>query len=670
MYYKQSVILKWAVAYLFFLASFLGVSAKNVNADEARAIAAQFMGLSNSRASVPMRLEYSALRYDVNEPAYYVFNTEGNNGFVVVAGDDAVSPILGYSLSSSFNAGDIPPALQWKLDRYRDEMSSLSAENVRILSRSVSKNPIEPLITTKWGQSAPYNRFTPTYVGIKCPTGCIATAVAQVMYYHRGTEKYIGSHTYELSGESFSYDYSNASFDWDNMRDVYLGVVVSDYEADAVANLMLACGIGVNMGYAGSVSGSDIMFVKRFLVENMGYNPEMAIRYKNNYNPKEWEELLYYELVNDRPIICQGGGHAYICDGYDGEGYFHFNWGWDGSYDSYFLPSLLNPTPEDNFHKDMYILSGVEGSKTDGIYWTPDLICKDEFKIDERGKAFLKVENHNSSDFKGKLGAKITSQDGVLAQWYEFEPDVEIEAGRMFGLWAGRVTYTLRGELPRNIGLETGKYVLDPGYRSEDGAWRELRCFVGCQSQILLEVTEDGQYIYSNPEKSETPTYEVCITNLRINDMAEQEELRGVTFAGNPPVLRLTYINHYEIACRPNLVFIFTKDGDVYSKENSSIVLEGLQVLNYSIQFGKGFEVGEYQLDIYDEYGRRVNDETLNFSVIPKPDSSGITSTVDDGWNENAPVEYFDMQGRRVTNPGRGIYIVRQGTLTRKVALN
>lgn len=670
MYYKQSVILKWAVAYLFFLASFLGVSAKNVNADEARAIAAQFMRLGNSRASVPMRLEYSALRYDVDEPAYYVFNTEGNNGFVVVAGDDAVSPILGYSLESSFDSNDIPPALQWKLDRYRDEMSRLSAENVRVLSRSISKNPIEPLITTQWGQKSYFNRFTPIFDGRQCPTGCIATAVAQVMYYHRGSERYIGSHSYEWRGEIFSYDYSKASFDWDNMRAGYLGVVVSDTEANAVSELMLACGIGVNMGYKGSGSGSDIVFAKRFLVENMGYNPEMAIRYKNNYNPEEWEELLYCELVNDRPIICQGGGHAYICDGYDGEGYFHFNWGWDGSYDSYFLPSLLNPTPEDNFHNDMYILSGVEGSKTDGIYWTPDLICKDEFKIDERGKAFINVVNYNTKDFKGKLGAKITSQDGVLAQWYEFEPDVEIEAVRIIGIWVGRGTYTLRGDLPRNIGLKAGKYVLYPAYYSDANAWRELRCFAGCQGTILLEVTEDGRYIYSNPESSETPTYEVCITKLRINDMAEQEELRGVTFAGNPPSLMFTYINQTETVCRPNLVFVFTQDGNIYSKENFALALEGNQVIEYGCQFGKGFEEGEYQLDIYDDYGRRVNDATLNFSVIPKPDSSGITTPVDDGWDENSPVEYFDMQGRRVTNPGRGFYIAKQGTLTRKVALN
>lgn len=122
--------------------------------------------------------------------------------------------------------------------------------------------------------------------------------------------------------------------------------------------------------------------------------------------------------------------------------------------------------------------------------------------------------------------------------------------------------------------------------------------------------------------------------------------------------------------CRPNLVFVFTKDGEVYSEEDLAKDLEGNQVLEYGLKFYKKFEEGDYQLDIYDEYGRKVNDETLNFSVIPKPDPSGIAVPEADGWDAAAPVEDFDMQGLRVANPVKGVYIAQQGALTKKIFIH
>ena len=133
--------------------------------------------------------------------------------------------------------------------------------------------------------------------------------------------------------------------------------------------------------------------------------------------------------------------------------------------------------------------------------------------------------------------------------------------------------------------------------------------------------------------------------------------------------LSFNFINHEELPCSTNLVFVFTKDGEVYFEENFAKDLEGNQVLEYGVQFYKNFEEGDYQLDIYDEYGRKVNDETLNFSVIPKPDPSGITVLKDDGCDDAAPVEYFDMQGRRVANPIK-VYIARQGALTKKIFIH
>lgn len=147
---KKLLWVKLAVAIYAAMFSAFGASADNVNAVEARNRAAQFLGLDKSRSSNTLTLEYSASRLDSDDAAYYVFNDKDAQSFVIVAGNDAVKPILGYSYESSFDPDNIPPALQWLLEGYREEISSLPSGYVQPLSRSEERAPIEPLITTKW----------------------------------------------------------------------------------------------------------------------------------------------------------------------------------------------------------------------------------------------------------------------------------------------------------------------------------------------------------------------------------------------------------------------------------------------------------------------------------------------------------------------------------------
>lgn len=637
--------------------------AEKVDADAAHRLASEFFSGPASRSVGKLSLAYTC----PEDAAYYVFNAEAaDGGFVVVAGDDVVTPILGYSDVGTFDPSNIPPALQWKLDTYKAEIATAASKGIKVVaSRSASpdKAPIDPLITTQWGQGEPYNNLTPIYGGEHSATGCVATALAQILYFHRGAEVSSGVFAYKWHDSLLSCDYSNTHFDWSSLRNRYVSEPYTQDEADAVAGLMLACGIGTETNF-GKQSGSDISRVKRLLIENLGYSPEIYIRYKNNYSISEWGDTLYNELSQGRPVFCQGGGHAFICDGYEGNNYFHFNWGWDGICDGNFLPSLLNPTETDRFHEDEYILTGVQTNIIGLSYRTPDLICKDDFRVEPSGQVTMTVWNYSSHAFNGSIGFKITTAKGGDATYKEIYRPFKLEFSELIGAWMLRHAFHETIDLPKHFGLNAGIYKLYPAYRGEDNIWRNLRCFTGCQDHILLEVTEDNEYIYSNPPLRNEANYNIKVADVIIN---EDTEYAGTVYANEWFNVSLTYSNLSDVICRPNIFLHFYSNDEICAIFETSIILEGQ--IDYQFSFGvtQTFDVGDYELDFYDEYGRRLNDETVCFSVIPRPDGSGIEAPEADGWDADAPVEYYDLQGRKVANPTTGFYIARQGALTRKV---
>lgn len=202
---------------------------------------------------------------------------------------------------------------------------------------------ISPLLgSIKWNQNAPYNNLCPP----GCPVGCVATAMAQIMYYWKYPEHGFGSHQYKWGSQYLSADFENTYYDWDNMRSSASGNS-SQATKDAVAELSYHCGVSVDMNYEAKGSGSYEFNVPRALVQYFGYNPLISCQYRDCYTFLEWNELLYNELVEQRPILFCGqspeGGHAFVLDGYQGNGYYHVNWGWGGSYNGYFDVCFLKP---------------------------------------------------------------------------------------------------------------------------------------------------------------------------------------------------------------------------------------------------------------------------------------------------------------------------------------
>jgi hypothetical protein len=308
---------------------------------------------------------------------YYVFNA--SQGFVVVSGDDCVGDnlVLGYAEQGSFDAEDIPDNLQWWLDKTANQISTLSQLGVKA-RRVALHDDIAPMLTSRWDQGFPYNAYCPMTDGKQCLTGCMATALSQVMYYHRWPQGPIAEAlpTYTMENGRVIDGLPVTSFDWDNMVDNYKTTTTEAQQA-AVATLMRYCGQMIQMDYTPQIS-NGILYDIDIIVNTFGYAPGLYLAQANDYTVGGWDELLYNELHEGRPLVylgqSTGGGHAFVIDGYevqDGEGYFSVNWGWAGTGNGFFKINLLDPdmsgsggsTTKDGYSISQAALIGLQPQK-------------------------------------------------------------------------------------------------------------------------------------------------------------------------------------------------------------------------------------------------------------------------------------------------------------------
>lgn len=327
-----------------------------VGKEEAKAKALAFLnGTVSQRAGVakaPRRLQDLSLASSGD--AYHVFNIGASNGFVIVSGSDLTPDIIGYTDEGAFDAQNIPDNMKEWLQEYTNQIAWMEKQGEATASASkLRKAPagvkaaIAPLIQTKWDQDNPYNGSVPS----GCVTGCVATAMAQVLYYCNQNESFPLGTTDGIAeyNDGRGHDVPEcpkiSSFDWANMKLNYSGSETST-EQTAVAQLMRYCGASVGMSY-GSTSSSNTMFVAEALKQFFGFDHHLKNIYRSQYSNADWEDIIYQEIAANRPVLysgsSSGGGHAFICDGYDADGYFHINWGWGGQHNGYYLLSVVNP---------------------------------------------------------------------------------------------------------------------------------------------------------------------------------------------------------------------------------------------------------------------------------------------------------------------------------------
>ncbi len=282
----------------------------------------------------------------------YIFTTD--RATLILGADELSRPVLGYIDRPVTDQTQMPDQLKWWLEEYGREIEhangaqasgSVKAAAPAPAREAAARADIAPMLATTWDQVSPYNMLTPdpnTTV-----TGCVATAMAQVMKYYNYPPKGTGTVSVSYGGGTFTMNLDQTTFSWDKMLNSYADNAGSYEEHYAVANLMKACGYAAKMKY-GSTSGATVRDMANAMVNNFKYDIGLDIVYRDYCTDEEWDAIVYDNLQKGHPILYSGvtesgGGHEFVCDGYRTDGYYHFNWGWSGAYDGYFALSALNP---------------------------------------------------------------------------------------------------------------------------------------------------------------------------------------------------------------------------------------------------------------------------------------------------------------------------------------
>lgn len=404
---------------LIVISLFLALSAiaDSVTQNEALAKANQFMpgkvfNVMRTSASKNVRVS--------NKTPYYVFNAQGNEGFVIVSGDDRTKPILGYSETGAIDGDHLPENVAWWLNYYAEAIASLQDSGIEPgTAVQTARKEIQPLLKTTWDQSAPYWDQC-KFGGVQCLTGCVATATAQVMNYYQYPAKApaIDAYTCDYSIPALS----GATLSWKNMCNNYTGSETTA-QKKAVATLMRYCGQSVLMDYGTNGSGASSSYVALALVKYFKYNKSAHAIYRDGYDANGWENAIYNELAANNPVIYSGhgtnsGGHCFVTDGYK-NGLFHVNWGWGGSNDGYFALTVMDAYGNNYldwaFSKDQQAIVGVR-AKTGGSLSYPLLtICALE------AQSTTVTRSSSNVDFNVNVLWKITTSanaDNTNASYY------------------------------------------------------------------------------------------------------------------------------------------------------------------------------------------------------------------------------------------------------------
>ena len=342
----------------------IGASAAPIDRDAALKSAQSFFLKRGAKKPTKMSLVYKGRAphaakgrgVSAKNASYYIFNNDENGGFVIVSGDDRTPTILGYSDDGNIDADNIPDNMAEWLNGYAEQIEYLDEagmEKLQVMRKVPTMRAIIPMLKSRWTQDEPFCNLLPEISGTHLPVGCGATAMAQLMYYH----KWPDATQAEIPGYKNIYQYTgydeiildtipaNSPLDWENMLDVYNGKETEE-QNNAVATLSKYCGVALEMNYRLGGSSSSLSDYPRVLSTYFGYDSKIKYVKRDNYSYDAWTQLMYSELLAGRPIAyggqSSGGGHAFIIDGYDGEELFHINWGWNNGTDGYFLLSVAN----------------------------------------------------------------------------------------------------------------------------------------------------------------------------------------------------------------------------------------------------------------------------------------------------------------------------------------
>ena len=433
-------------------------------------------------------------------PAYQVWQRAGGDGFAVVSADTPQPFLLAIAERGDYSA--LPPAARALLESYADAPNHTRAENA-----GTGWPAIEPMLYTRWGQDTPYNLLCPRVDSIPTYTGCVATAMAQIMNrYRHPAEHGSGSHSYRWGSTPVATDFDTIPLDWDVMQNVYAGAFsTGDSEADhAVARLMYACAASVDMRFGTTVSATYAERTAVALQQFFGYGDGCRARRRDYHNTHEWEAMIYDEISSGRPVLyCGTSGqeaHAFVCDGYR-DGLFHINWGWDGSADGYYNLSRLAPQHDDgsgdqDFRSNQIAVTGIS-PLSPAVAPMPEILCTGDFttpgtspwavgRTVDIAISRTGLANYSFAPHTFTPGLKVFGNG--LIKYYQASSETTLSGMTDAAIPSGINSYEVG--IPVNS-LPEGTYRGVPAVII-DGAWHDVAVGAGRQSDILITIDADG----------------------------------------------------------------------------------------------------------------------------------------------------------------------------------
>ena len=455
--------------------------------------------------------------------AFYVYSVNEGQGFVIVSGDDAVRPILGYSSGNTFSVNNISPEVTYWLEYYNNQISDVIAANktasgeiaqrwASLLSGSYGKTAnkgtaVSPLVATTWDQGSYYNDLCPGTGASKTPTGCVATAMAQIMKYWNAPTEGTGSYSYTHGTYgALSADFGTTTYNWGVMPTVLNGSS-SVESVDAVATLMYHCGVAVRMDYSPEGSGAQVIGWGSYpsalnaFKNYFGYKTTISGEYREDYTTDDWIAMVKDEIDAGRPVLYAGfdgsfgAGHAFVFSGYDDDNMFHINWGWSGYYNGYFTVDDLNPDGtgigggSGSYNDGQQILINIEPIGEGVMY---DLVLHSDIAVSNTtitaGSGFSVTAdalNSGNMDFLGRYTAAVyDAVDSSFVAYVQYSPVVTVAMES--GVYNG--TFTTSGITD----MIPGNYFISVLYRA-DGAssWSKLPDGEGFINRVNITVTAD-----------------------------------------------------------------------------------------------------------------------------------------------------------------------------------
>ncbi len=482
-----------------------GLFAKQIDVQTAQMIGTRFIenkAISNTlKNNVHLKLVYtsqSEKQDNTNTSVYfYVFNINTDQGFIIVSGDDIVNPVLGYSLESGFEFSKMPPQVANWIENYRNQIAYAINNNLEATPSIKSKwdelynnsyvlakksGGVSALLKVKWDQSPYYNDKCPydNSAGARTVTGCVATAMAQVMKYWSYPAKGSGFHSYKHSTYgTLSADFANTSYPWSSMPN---SVTSSDSN---VAKLMYQVGVSVDMNYGVKSSGAYVISSQSPVTNCAEYALKNYFKFDKNlkgitrssYTDAKWISTLETQLDSSWPVIYAGfglgGGHCFVCDGYDANNYMHMNWGWSGYYNGYFQVDSLNPTGtgtgggSGGYNSSQQAIIGIKGvtsntTSGDSMFLDKDLVTdKATYYYGGGIKVTTDIKNTSKTNFTGYLCVAIFDNSNNFVDYLHIDSNITIKAGQTYA-------YTVKDS---SYGILPGTYTLYAYHRVSGGNW-------------------------------------------------------------------------------------------------------------------------------------------------------------------------------------------------------